>query len=197
MQANRRRKLKAPRLLKVTDTARKSDSDGDKRPFSELKEKVLSERQCSDSDEDDIPFSQMQTIVAKPLIGKGKGIKLMNEREADETAKSGEPLRWSDEDDVDEVPITDVLKCLKKTKEIPLAESAFMVGNTSLETSNENGEDKIKQQVVNPDKMKGVKIARDFGKQGVYYGEVVKVEYDDEDVDKVRNIPAPSSYIVP
>jgi hypothetical protein len=156
-----------------------------------------SERQCSDSNEDDIPFSQMQTIVAKPLIGKGKRIKLMNEREADETAKSGEPLRWSDEDDVDEMPITDVLKCLKKTKEIPLAESAFMVGNTSLETSNENNEDKIKQQVVNPDKMKGVKIARDFGKQGVYYGEVVKVEYDDEDVDKVRNIPAPSSYIVP
>jgi hypothetical protein len=43
MQANRLRKFKEPRLLKVTDTSKKSDSDGDKRPFSELKEKVLSE----------------------------------------------------------------------------------------------------------------------------------------------------------
>ncbi len=44
--------------------------------------------------------------------------------------------------------------------------------------------------IENPDNMKGVNIARDFGKQGVYYGAVVQVEYDDEDADKVWYTPA-------
>ncbi len=93
--------------------------------------------------EDDIPFSQIQTRLKRPLRGQGKGIKRVIEREAKETALFGEPLRWSDDDNNEEV------------------------------------------NIVNPDNMKGVNIARDFGKQGVYYGEVVNVEYDDEDVDKV------------
>ncbi len=66
--------------MKVTEPAKQSDSDGDDIPFSELKEKVLSERQGSESDEDDIPFSQIQTRLARPSPHKGKGIKLMNER---------------------------------------------------------------------------------------------------------------------
>ncbi len=45
--------------MKVKKTARNSDSDGDDIPFSEFKEKVVSERQGSDNDEDDIPFSQI------------------------------------------------------------------------------------------------------------------------------------------
>ncbi len=177
--------------MKVKKTARNSDSDGDEIPFSELKEKVVSERQGSDNDEDDIPFSQIQTRVARPLIGKGLGIKLMNEREADETAKYGEPLRWSDDDDVDEVPITEFLKCLKKTREIPLEESSSVGANVSLDASNQNNDEHEPLQVFHPEKMKGVKIARDFGKQGVYYGEVIRVEYDSEDIEKVIHIPAP------
>ncbi len=79
MQANRRRKFKAPRVLKAKETVLDSDSDGDNIPFSELKEKVRAERSGSDCEEDNIPFSQGQT----------KGIKLLNEREADETARFG------------------------------------------------------------------------------------------------------------
>ncbi len=43
------------------------------------------------------------------MKGKYKGIKLLSEREADETAKFGEVLRWSDDDDKEEVPITTLL----------------------------------------------------------------------------------------
>ena len=87
MQANRRRKFKAPRVLKAKQTVLDSDSDGDNIPFSELKEKVRAERLGSDCEEDNIPFSQGQTKDATPLKGKCKGIKLMSEREADETAE--------------------------------------------------------------------------------------------------------------
>jgi hypothetical protein len=89
MQANRRRKFKATRLLKEKETARESESGGDNIPFSELKEKVRAEREGSDSEEDNIPFSQRQTKVATPLKEKCKGIKSMSERDADETAKFG------------------------------------------------------------------------------------------------------------
>ena len=143
MKANRRRQFTAPRLLKEPDKARQSDSDEDDIPFSELKEKVVSERQGSDSNEDDIPFSQIQTRLKSPLQGKGKGIKRGNEREANETSLSREPFQWSDDDPNE-------------------------IGN-----------------IENPENMKGVNIARDFGMQGVFYGEVVHVEYDDEDLDKV------------
>jgi hypothetical protein len=143
MKANRRRQFTAPRLLKEPKRARQSDSDEDDIPFSELKEKVVSERQGSDSDKDNIPFSQIQTRLKSPLKDKGKGIKRVNDREANETSLFGEPLRWSDDEN-------------------------NKMGN-----------------IENPDNMKGVNIARDFGKQGVYYGEVVQVEYDDEDADKV------------
>jgi hypothetical protein len=39
--------------------------------------------------------------------------------------------------------------------------------------------------VVDPNIMVGCKIARDFGERGVYLGEVMRIEYDSEDEDKV------------
>jgi hypothetical protein len=76
--------FKAPRQVRnEKETARQSDSDEDTIPFSELKEKVRSERQGSDSDKD------------RPRQDKVKMIKLMSEREADECAKFGEVLTWS------------------------------------------------------------------------------------------------------
>ena len=33
-----------------------------------------------------------------------------------------------------------------------------------------------------------MKVARDFGKKGVFLGEIVAVEYDSEDIDKVEDI---------
>ncbi len=66
-----------------------------------------------------------------------------------------------------------------------------MGANVSLDASNKNNDEREPLQVFHPEKMKGVKIARDFGKQGVYYGEVIRVEYDSEDIEKVIHIPAP------
>jgi hypothetical protein len=66
MQANIRRKFKAPRLLKGKETARESDSDEDNIPFSELNEKVRAERQGVDCEEGYIPCSQGQTKDATP-----------------------------------------------------------------------------------------------------------------------------------
>ena len=95
--------------MKEKDTARDSDSDGDNIPFSEMREKVRAETLGSDCEEDNIPLSQGKTKDATPLKGKYTGILLLNEREADETARFGEVLRWSDDDDRVEVPISTLL----------------------------------------------------------------------------------------
>jgi hypothetical protein len=83
---------------------------------------------------------------------------MMSEREADETAKFGEVLRWSTDSDSEAVPSNDTI--LSKT----------------------NQEESVKHKDV------GMKIARDFGKKGVFLGQVVAVEYDSEDVDKNEDI---------
>ena len=135
MKANRRRQFTAPRLLKEPERTRQSESDEDDIPFSELKEKVVSERQGSDSDGDDIPFSQIQTRLDRPLRGKGKGIKLVSEREAQEIALFGEPLRWSDDEGRDEVPMEEIAQCLKTTRTTSIENSASTVDITSLATT--------------------------------------------------------------
>jgi hypothetical protein len=143
MRANRARHFKAPRLLKETERTRQSESDDDGPDWSELKEKVVSERQGSDSEGDDIPFSQM-------------------------TAS-------------------------KSTKE----DSGCTGDGASVATTTEQMDDTNTEQVINPESMKGRKIARDFGgKAGVFYGEVVLVEYDSEDEGKVKSIPPPLPTIV-
>ncbi len=86
----------------------------------------------------------------------------MSEREADETAKFGEVQRWSTDSEGDEAPITQTLLFLNKTKE--------KMGKT-------NGETKGNTEFI------GVKVARDFGKQGVFVGEIeiVALEYGSGD----------------
>lgn len=186
MKANRRRQFTAPRLLKEPERTRQSESDEDDIPFSELKEKAVSERQGSDSDGDDIPFSQIQTRLDRPLRGKGKGIKLVNEREADETALFGEPLRWSDDEGREEVSMEEFAQCLKKTRKTSIEDSGCTGDSASVATTTEPMDDTNTEQVINPESMKGRHIARDFGgKAGVFYGEVVLVEYDSEDEGKV------------
>ncbi len=161
--------------MKETETARQSENDEDDIPFSKLKEKVRSERQGSDSDEDSIPFSQIlvQTRIAKPLQDKVQVIKTMSVREADETAKFGEVQTWSDEDEVTEVPLTDILQSLKT----PLQETAS-VGQAEIV---EIGVDVLEC----PEDLVGSKIAPEFGKRGIYLGEVLRIEYDSEDEDKM------------
>jgi hypothetical protein len=176
MQANRRRKFKAPRLLKGKDKARDSDSDGDNMPFSELREKVREERQGVDCEEDNIRLSERETKDATPSKGKYKGIKLLSEREADETAMFGEVLRWSDDDGKEEVPITTLLDSPTKRA----VENVEPV----LETTNKKNRN-ARRSTAN---MVGTKVSRDFGRKGIFHGEVIAVEYDSEDQDKVEPI---------
>jgi hypothetical protein len=181
MQANRQRKFKAPRLLKGKDTTRDSDSDGDNIPFSELREKVRAETLGIDCEEDSNPLSQGQTKDATPLKCKSTGILLLNEREADETARFGEVLRWSDDDDRVEVPMSTLLDSPQESA-LPIAEpyqeSALPVTST-LKRRN--------ARLPKPN-MVGIKVSRDFGKAGIFHGEVKAVEYDSADEEKVEPI---------
>ena len=164
MRANREKKFKAPRLLKEKETARQSESDEDDIPFSELKEKLRAERQGSDSEEDNIPFSQLQTKTTKRTgITREPKIRMLSETGADETTECGEVQRWNDEEKAKLVPITH------------LAESLMNTPQTS----------RTAEEAEGPEKMVGSKIARDFGKRGIFLGEVLGFEYDSEDEDKV------------
>ncbi len=89
----------------------------------------------------------------------GKGIKMMSEREADETAKFGEVQSWSTDSEGDEEPIAQTLLLETKSKEI-------------------DGETKGNTEFI------GVKVARDFGKQGIFLGEIVALEFDSGDEAK-------------
>ena len=172
MRANRGRKFNAPRLLKDKETAKESESDGDDIPFSEIRQKVRAETKGSDSEEDNIPFSQIQTKTTissgitrqnKTAPEKDMTIRLLSEREADETAKYGEVQTWSDDDTATRVPLSFLAGSLKKAP------------RTSWTV--DDAED--------PNKMLGCKIARDFGDRGIYLGEVIAIEYDSDDEDKV------------
>ncbi len=89
----------------------------------------------------------------------------MREREADECAKYGEVQTGSDDDTAEEVPITYLAESLKETPRTSWTEE---------------------EKTESPEKMVGSKIARDFGKRGIFLGEVLRIEYDSEDEDKVR-----------
>ena len=171
MRANRGRAFKAPRLLKDKETAKQSDSDEDDIPFSQIREKVRAETKGSDSKEDDIPFSPIKTKTTKSTgntrkdrsPGRVNTIRLLSEREADETAKYGEVQTWSDDDTARRVPLSSLGACLKKAPRTSWTED----------------------DVEDPNKMVGCPIARDFGDRGVYLGEVVDIEYDSDDEHKV------------
>ncbi len=130
----------------------------------------------SDCEEDNLPFSQGKTKDATPLKGKYKGIKLLSEREADETAKFGEVLRWSDDDDKEEVPITTLLDSSQES----VVENAEPVQGTKTKKSRNARMPKAN--------MVGKKVSRDFGQKGIFHGEVIAVEYESADEDKVEPI---------
>ncbi len=83
----------------------------------------------------------------------------MSEREADETAKFGNVQRWSTDSEGDEEPIAQTRLSLKKRKETM-------------------GETKGNTEFI------GTKVARDFGKQGIFCGEIVALEFDSGDEAK-------------
>jgi hypothetical protein len=101
-----------------------------------------------------------------PNVGtenNGKGVQLNSQTEADEIARFGEVLRCSSDSEGDEEPITQSLLLLSKTKETIAKTNEETKGNTEFI---------------------GVKVARDFGKQGVFLGEIVALEYDSGDEAK-------------
>jgi hypothetical protein len=145
------RPFKAPR--QATEKGATSQGVGHRKRME--RQLGLIEKRQNSSSEDDVPIvNQIQLETAR----KGKGIKMMSEREADETAKFGEVLRWSTDSD----------------------SGAVRSNNTIL--SKTNKEESVKHKDV------GMKIARDFGKKGVVLGQVVAVEYDSEDVDENEDI---------
>ncbi len=103
--------------------------------------------------------------------------KLMSEREANECATYGEVQTWSDTDKQEEVSMSYLAESLKNTPRTSLED-------TGPEEDVNVGTDL--EETESPEKMVGSKIAREFGKGGIYLGEVLRIEYDSEDEDKVR-----------
>jgi hypothetical protein len=158
--------FKAPRQVrKEKEQARQSESDEDDIPFSELKEKVIAERQGS--------------VIQKerPSQVKDKMFRLLSEREAKETRMLDEVLTLSDEDNHTEASMSPLGKSLKATP------------RTSTNTPPESDDDEVPivKQIIDAKRQTnfvGMKVARDFGKAGVFIGEVVQLEYDSEDVGR-------------
>jgi hypothetical protein len=110
MKRGNSRPFTAPRASKPVETGhRKDNAEWVKRMERQLAQ--IEKRQTSvdtkqDSSEDDVPLVKK---IQSQTRGKGKGIKLMSEREADETAKFGEVQRWITNSEGDEELITQTL----------------------------------------------------------------------------------------
>ncbi len=101
-------------MRKEKGKARQSESDDDEIPFSELKEKVIAETQGSGTEKD------------RPRQVQDKMIRLLSDREANETAMFDEVLTWSDDDNATAVSLSQLAESLKatpRTSLIPIAES--------------------------------------------------------------------------
>ena len=169
------RPFKAPRQAsqkrqKRVEKKQDSDDDEDNVPFSALKTVITNADKpqpieyvgevWKDKASPFVLITDTEEEVSEAQRRPGH-LRMLSEREADETAKFGEVLRWSSDSDGDEVPIMQTLmRALKEPT----------------------------KDVVVEHKDIGMKIARDFGVKGVFVGKVVAVEYDSEDVDKIEDI---------
>jgi hypothetical protein len=101
-----------------------------------------------------------QNKVTTTLKGP-RHLKMMSEREATEVARHGEVQRWSSDSEGDEVPIAQTLETEPDS-------------TTTVENS------------VKHIEAVGIKVAKDFGSLGVYFGSVLAVEYDSDDDSKAK-----------
>ncbi len=152
-------------MRKQKEKARLSESEDDDVPFSELTQRVTAERQVSVI-EKDIP-SQVED----------KMIRLFTAREANEVTMFGEVLTLSDDDNHTEVSMAHLGQSLQAN---PL---------TSAKTPPMSDDDEVPivKSILEAKRQTffvGMKVARDFGKTGIFIGEVVQVEYDSEDVGR-------------
>jgi hypothetical protein len=158
--------FKAPRQVrKQKEQARLSESEDDDIPFSELKEKVIAERQGS--------FIEKE----KPSQVEDKMIRLFTAREAKEVTMFGELLTLSDDEDRTEVSMAHLAESLQAT---PLT-------SAKSPPVSEDDEVPIVKSILEAQRQTyfvGTKVARDFGKTGIFIGEVVEVEYDSDDVGR-------------
>ena len=159
MKKGKSRPFTAPRPSKPVETGhRKDNAEWGKRMERQLQQieqrQTIVEANVHTSDDDDLPIASFLGTERN-----GKGIKMMSERDADETAKLREVQSCSTDSEGDEVPIAQTR--LKETKSKEL-----------------DGETKGNTEFI------GVKVARDFGKQGIFSGEIVALEYDSEDEAK-------------
>ena len=152
-------------MRKEKEQARLSESDEDDIPFSELKEKVRSERHVS--------------VIEKERTSpvKEKMMRLLTEREAEETTLFGEVITWSDDDNATAVSLAQLAESLKATPQ------------TSSNTPQDSDDDDVPivKQITDAKRQTnfvGMKVARDFGTTGIFLGEVVQLEYDSEDVGR-------------
>jgi hypothetical protein len=154
MKRGKSRPFTAPRASKPVETGhRKDKAEWGKRmerQLAQVEKRQTSVETKQDTSEDDVPIVQQ---IRSQTVRKGKGIKLMSEREADETAKFGEVLRWSTDATVRETKNPSHRHYLKKSKE----KEGETKGNTEFIVA---------------------KVARDFGNQGVFFGEIVALEFD-------------------
>ncbi len=111
----------------------------------------------------------------------------MSEREADETAKFGEVQRWSTDSEGDEEPITQTLLSLNKSKQT-MRKTYDETKGESDEMSKSLRRDSTTtiDNLVQNDEAVGIKVAKDFGSLGVYFGSVLSVEYDSDDEKKAN-----------
>ena len=134
-----RKQFKAPRQVrKEKGTARQSESDvDDDIPFSQLREKVIAETQDS------------LTEKERPRQVKEKMFRLLNEREADETAMFGEVITWSDDENATEVTLSQLAESLKG----PISETLQTEEDSCI----------VPQNSVQHVEAVGTKVAKDFG----------------------------------
>ena len=159
MKRGKSRPFTAPRASKpVVKGHRKDNAEWGKRMERQLgqieKMQKSVETNHNTSDEEDLPIASFLGTVRN-----GKGIKLMNEREADEMAKFGEVLRYSSDSEEGKEPITQTRLSMEESKE-------------------KDGETKGNTEFI------GAKVARDFGKHGIVLGEIVALEFDSGDEAK-------------
>jgi hypothetical protein len=131
----------------------------------------------TEDEQDNVPL-HIAFKFKDTVVGCIPGIRSMSEREADETARHGESLRWSDDSEGDEVPIAQTIR--QKTKQsdiwVPTAQTKALLAAAEEKAIEEEALFADVQAIPEGQEAVGVGIARDFGKEvGVFRGEVKHV----------------------
>ena len=135
----------------------------------------------TEDEQDNVPILTGLGLALKnddTVIGVIPGIRALSEREADETAMHGAPLRWSSDSEGDEVPIAQTIR--EKTKQsdiwVPTAQTRALLDAAQEKAIEKETLFANVQTIPEGQDAVGVGIARDFGKDvGVFRGEVKDV----------------------